>query len=137
MVHNVSDAYNKLRKVSPDAEAKDFVNSGTGKKVDPVYGYEVDRLEADHIMPLKEITEQPGFDKLSFNDQKEVANLKENFMGLGKPTNASKGSKPISEWPGHSKMGSIPKEAQQMLNEKDKSARAAIAKAISERLNKK
>lgn len=56
-------------------------------------------------------------------------------MGLGKSTNASKGSKPISKWSGHSKMGSIPKEIKQMLNEKDKSARAAIAKAISERLN--
>lgn len=53
-------------------------------KKDPVYGYEVDALEADHIIPLKEITEQPGFDQLSFEDQKAIANLEENFMGLGK-----------------------------------------------------
>lgn len=54
------------------------------KKPDPIYGYEVDTLEADHIMPLKEITEQSGFDQLSFEDQKAIANLEENFMGLGK-----------------------------------------------------
>ena len=48
------------------------------KKTDPIYGYEV------HIMPLKEITEQSGFDQLSFEDQKAIANLEENFMGLGK-----------------------------------------------------
>lgn len=54
------------------------------KKTDPIYGYEVDTLEADHIMPLKEITEQSGFDQLSFGDQKAIANLEENFMGLGK-----------------------------------------------------
>lgn len=54
------------------------------KKTDPIYGYEVDTLEADHIMPLKEITEQSGFDLLSFEDQKAIANLEENFMGLGK-----------------------------------------------------
>lgn len=54
------------------------------KKADPIYGYEVDTLEADHIMPLKEITEQSGFDQLSFEDQKAIANLEENFMGLGK-----------------------------------------------------
>ena len=54
------------------------------KKSDPIYGYEVDTLEADHIMPLKEITEQSGFDQLSFEDQKAIANLEENFMGLGK-----------------------------------------------------
>ncbi len=54
------------------------------KKTDPIYGYEVDTLEADHIMPLKEITEQSGFDQLSFEDKKAIANLEENFMGLGK-----------------------------------------------------
>lgn len=54
------------------------------KKTDAIYGYEVDTLEADHIMPLKEITEQSGFDQLSFEDQKAIANLEENFMGLGK-----------------------------------------------------
>lgn len=54
------------------------------KKTDPIYGYKVDTLEADHIMPLKEITEQSGFDQLSFEDQKAIANLEENFMGLGK-----------------------------------------------------
>lgn len=54
------------------------------KKTDPIYGYEVDTLEADHIMPLKEITEHSGFDQLSFEDQKAIANLEENFMGLGK-----------------------------------------------------
>lgn len=54
------------------------------KKTDPIYGYEVDTLEADHIIPLKEITEQSGFDQLSFEDQKAIANLEENFMGLGK-----------------------------------------------------
>lgn len=35
-------------------------------------------------MPLKEITEQSGLDQLSFEDQKAIANLEENFMGLGK-----------------------------------------------------
>ena len=54
------------------------------KKTDPIYGYEVDTLEADNIMPIKEITEQSGFDQLSFEDQKAIANLEENFMGLGK-----------------------------------------------------
>ena len=88
-------------------------------------------------MPLKEITEQPGFDQLSFEDQKAIANLEENFMGLGKQTNASKGAKPISTWQGHSKLGAISEEAQQLLNQKDQAARAAIAKAISERLGNK
>lgn len=133
LVHNAGDTYEALRKVSPSQEIRDAVNP-EGKKYDPVYGYEVDRLEADHIMPLKEITEQPGFDKLSFKDQVEVANTPENFMGLGKASNASKGAKPISEWQGHSKMGPIPKEAQKYLNQRDSIARQAIKDAIAERL---
>ena len=46
-------------------------------------------------------------------------------------------AKPISAWSGHSKLGAISEEAQQFLNQKDEAARAAIAKAISERLGKK
>lgn len=87
-------------------------------------------------MPLKEIIEQSGLDQLSFEDQKAIANLEENFMGLGKQTNASKGAKSISAWSGHSKLGAIAEEAQQFLNQKDEAARAAIAKAISERLER-
>lgn len=132
-VHNASDAYKILRKASPSAEIKDAINSGD-KKIDPVYGYEVDKLEADHIMSLKEITEQPGFDKLSLSDQIEVANTPENFMGLGKRTNASKGAKPISEWEGHSKLGTISEEIKQYLLEKDEIARKAIRDAIEKRL---
>lgn len=37
---------------------------------------------------------------------------------------------------GHSKLGAISEEAQQFLNQKDEAARAAIAKAISERLER-
>ena len=80
LVHNADDTYSRLRKVSTDAKAKKAVNSVDGKKTDPIYGYEVDTLEADHIMPLKEITEQSGLDQLSFEDQKAIANLEENFM---------------------------------------------------------
>lgn len=105
------------------------------KKTDPIYGYEVDTLEADHIMPLKEITEQSGFDQLSFEDQKAICKFRRKLYGTWK-TNASKGAKSISAWSGHSKLGAISEEAQQFLNQKDEAARAAIAKAISERLER-
>jgi len=35
-----------------------------GSKVDPVYGYETNVLEADHIVPMKEIVNMPGFSQL-------------------------------------------------------------------------
>lgn len=136
LVHNANELYNELRKVSPDNAAKKAVNDVEGKKVDPVYGYEVDVLEADHIVPLKEIVEMPGFDQLSFEDQKAIANLRENFMGLGKRTNASKGAKPLSQWTGHSQLGPISDSVRSMLNMRDSAARTAITNAIAEALGK-
>lgn len=138
LVHNATDAYKALRKVTPSQKSRDAVNRDNirkdGKLIDPVYGYEVERYEADHIMPLKEITEQPGFDQLSFEDQRAVVDIPENIMGLGKATNASKGAKPISEWSGHSRLGPIPKEIKKLLLQKDKAARQAVTDAIEERL---
>ncbi|URZ18608.1 hypothetical protein [Clostridium felsineum] len=64
-----------------------------GLKVDPVYGYETNVLEADHIVSMKEIINMPGFSQLSKSQQIEILNLKDNFVGLGKSTNASKCAK--------------------------------------------
>lgn len=61
-----------------------MVNNVEGKKIDPVYGYEVDILETDHIVSMKKIVMMEGFTKLTFEQQLEILNLKENFMGLGK-----------------------------------------------------
>ena len=47
----------------------------------------------------------PGFAQLSKEQQIEILNLKDNFIGLGKPTNASKGTKSWTEWVDHSKLG--------------------------------
>ena len=50
-------------------------------------------LEADHIIPIKTITEMPGFNKLSQEDQLKVLNYPDNFVGLSKIANTSKGQK--------------------------------------------
>ena len=55
--------------------------------------YPVETLEADHIVSMKEIAEMDGFASLSDVDKVEVLNFEDNFMGLGKPTNSSKGLK--------------------------------------------
>jgi hypothetical protein len=45
---------------------------------------------------------------LSIQNQIDAANTPENFMWLGKSTNATKGAKTIREWNGHSKLEPIP-----------------------------
>lgn len=65
-----------------------------GPLLDPVYGYHVQRLEADHIVSMKSISQMPYFDKIGEGHQLEVLNLQENFMGLDKSTNTSMGANP-------------------------------------------
>lgn len=93
--------YKNLRKKTPSNEIRKMVNPD-GPKVDPVYGYEVDKFEADHIVSMKETTDMDGFGRLTKEKQIEVLNLKDNFVGLGKSTNASKGAHSWADWKGHS-----------------------------------
>ena len=63
------------------------------------------RLEADHIVPMKTITDMPGFDQLSETDQLQVLNNPDNYVGLSKSANASKGAKSYADWTEHAKTG--------------------------------
>jgi hypothetical protein len=68
------EKYAQLPKRTPSQEVRDSVNP-EGTKVDPVYGYSVERLEADHIASRKSITEMDGFNQLTTDQQVEVLNL--------------------------------------------------------------
>ncbi len=120
-------AYYRAR--TPNQEMRDMVNP-VGPKMDPVYGYGVHRLEADHIVPFDEIMGMPGMPALPRDRVLEVLNMPENFMGLGKPTNASKGAKTVSDWPGHSQLGPVPPNVRASMLQADADARAAIQRAI-------
>ncbi|UTH73451.1 hypothetical protein [Chromobacterium sp. IIBBL 290-4] len=108
-------AYASLRKQTPTQSIRDMVNAGDGPFSDPVYGYSVNRLQADHIVPMKVITEVPNFNMLERAGQVDVLNNPENFMGLGGPSNASKGALMWSDWSGHSQLGPIPPGFKQQM----------------------
>lgn len=55
-------------------------------------------LEADHIVSMDKITKMENFDKLSTENKLKVLNYEDNFTGLSKSANASKGAKSYSEW---------------------------------------
>jgi hypothetical protein len=125
------------KKKTPNNEIRKRVNPD-GSKVDPVYGYEVDKFEADYIVSMKEITEIDEFSWLTKEQQLEILNFKDNLVGLGKSTNASKGAYSWADWKGHSKMGAVPVPVpvhvrMQML-ELEEQARDALKVAIEARL---
>ncbi|MEK3952129.1 T7SS effector LXG polymorphic toxin [Psychrobacillus sp. FSL K6-1464] len=129
------DEYKNLRKKTPSNDIRKMVNPD-GPKVDPVYGYEVDKFEADHIVSMKEITEMDGFNRLTREQQIETLNLKDNFVGLGKSSNASKRAHSWADWKGHSKMGEVPVNVRIEMLEKEKRASEILKAAIEERLKK-
>ncbi|WP_199696831.1 hypothetical protein [Bacillus cereus] len=94
----------------------------------------MEKLEADHIVSMKEITDMEGFDLLPREQQIEVLNMDVNFVGLGKPTNASKNAKDWSTWPGHPKYGKVPEIIRLEMLEREAVAREALKKSIKERL---
>jgi Ran GTPase-activating protein (RanGAP) involved in mRNA processing and transport len=85
---------------------------------------------------MKEITEMEGFNRLTEAQQIEVLNLEDNFMGLGKSTNASKGLHNWTDWKGHSVLGEVSEQVRTEMLIKEEKAREALKKAIEERLLK-
>lgn len=128
--------YDDLRKRTPSDDIREAVQGPSGNRRDPVYDYPVNRFEADHIVPMKEIVEMPGFSQLSREQKIEVLNLRENFMGLGKSTNASKGARTYADWAGHSGLGPVPPEVRARLLAEEARARQALQEAINRRLGR-
>lgn len=123
-----------LRPTTPTQEIRDAVQNGSGPQRDPLYpDIEVDRLEADHIIPLREIVEMDGFRDLTWEQMRDVVNLRENFWGLSKPINASKGDTSPFDYTGHSnvdKYGELTPEARDLLDSMGEEALEALQKKI-------
>ncbi|WP_210364505.1 pre-toxin TG domain-containing protein [Bacillus sp. REN3] len=97
------ETYAKLRRASPSSKIQREIN----KNIDDIIGTEdfalpgktIDKkLHADHIVSLEKIARLEGFETLTYNQQKEIANFVENFIGLSEAANTSKGSKSFAEW---------------------------------------
>ncbi|WP_199884109.1 hypothetical protein [Anaerosinus massiliensis] len=100
------DLYKKLRRNSPNDEIRNKVNEGIELPIpDPALPGKIikSRLEADHIVSMDKITRMEGFDKLTYEQQLKVLNNSENFTGLSKTANTSKGSKSYEEWTAYKK----------------------------------
>ncbi|MHA4411180.1 hypothetical protein ACX163_07900 [Bacillus cereus] len=97
------ELYDELRDGTPTAKLREKVNEGIEDKIgtpDPALPgkYITDRLQADHIVSMKNIAKMENFDKLTKEQQLKVLNNEENFLGLSEAANKSKGSKSYSDW---------------------------------------
>ena len=128
-----SDVYDALRAKTPSDDIRKLI--GERPRIDEAYGTAITGIpHADHLVSMKEITELPGFNRLTYAQQLEVLNLKENFIVLSEASNTSKGAKSISEWLGHSELGPLPLERRAALLRREKDAYDALRRAIAQRL---
>jgi RHS repeat-associated protein len=139
--------YAYLRRQTPTDDLRKQVNDeaeqGPNKKpVCPLTQEEEDSLEADHIVPMKSIVGMDGFSDLDEEDQLAVLNLKDNFWGISKTMNCSKGGKsidneeePEKSWTKY-KGEDLHDDQLALLQEKDAAAKAAIKMKIKALLAK-
>ena len=102
------EAYQKLRARTPSKEIQAMVNEDVVLPMkDPALpGLDVTKsLHADHVVPMKQITEMDGFNRLSFEKQVEVLNYKPNFSPLSETANTSRGAKTYEQWTRYKKGG--------------------------------
>ncbi|MED3952422.1 T7SS effector LXG polymorphic toxin [Priestia aryabhattai] len=112
----------KLRASSPTKKIQDDVNKNIDDLIgtpDPALpGKTINgKLHADHIVPLAKISRMEGFEILTYEQQKAIANYRENFIGLTETANKSKGSKSYQEWTIYKKEGILvnPKFREEMI----------------------
>ena len=107
---DLAQLYASLRRKTPTNVIRDIVNlDHEGGGPDPVLpGLTLpDVLEADHTVPMRVIFDMPGFTQLTFEQQIQVLNYVDNFLGLSPTANTSKGAKSWADWWGYVK-GGIP-----------------------------
>jgi hypothetical protein len=95
------ELYDELRDLTPTKEIRDLVNKDkTFPMDDPALpGKQITKkLHADHIVPMDKISRMEGFEKLTKQQQLEVLNNPDNFIGLSESANTSKGAKSFEEW---------------------------------------
>lgn len=90
--------YEKIRRVTPSAKASDLA-LGKARGLDGISGNKMASPSVEHIVSVKEIVNMKGFDKLSWEDQKAVVDMRENLIAMEGAANSSKGSRSWSEWP--------------------------------------
>lgn len=92
----LKELYDELRDGTPIAKLREKVNEGIEDKIgtpDPALPgkYITGRLQADHIVSMKNMAKMENFDKLTKEQQLKVLNNEGNFLVLSEAANKSKG----------------------------------------------
>jgi hypothetical protein len=103
------DIYAMLRSKTPTTDIGQAVNQNAlkiGAQDFAIPGKTIDGpLQADHIVSVDRINKMDGFKDLTETQQLTVLNYPDNFIGLSRSANASKGASSYADWLMHQKSG--------------------------------
>jgi hypothetical protein len=90
--------YDKVRAASPRERTRwDVIDRAKGldqvSGMPPISG----QLQADHIVPLRQIVDMPGFARLDWTDQVAIADLRSNLRAVDGRVNGSRGGRSWAE----------------------------------------
>ena len=91
--------YERVRKKTPSRAIRKSINKAT-PKICQACNLPAQSLAADHVVPLKIISQMKGFACLPPAEQERIANSPDNFVGLCKSCNSSKCDKLWHTWKG-------------------------------------
>lgn len=126
------ELYKRLRRATPSDKARDEILD-RAQGVDEVFGTketEANPLEPDHIVPVTEITKMDGFNRLPWEKQVEILNLKENLIAMNKSANSSKQGKSWEKWEGWKQFTKDPAIRKRMI-EKEADLRVRLQNEIN------
>jgi hypothetical protein len=66
--------------------------------IDRISGRKSNNLAVDHLVSIKRITLKRGFDGLSWREQLDIVNMRDNLVPMDGPANSSKGERTWYEW---------------------------------------
>ncbi len=92
--------YDRMRAISPDGKQRAMVNR-RARGLDEVTSRppRSGATQVDHVVPLNEIVQMPGFDKIrSVDDQIAIVNYGGNLRAIDAAANASRGHRSWANW---------------------------------------
>jgi hypothetical protein len=125
--------YDKLRAASPSQKARDDILK-RARGSDEVSGQMPPSglLDVDHIVPLNEIKDMPGFKDLDWRDQVFIINMKENLRAVDMSLNRSRGDKSWDD-PSWGRRGEYTRAALDAIIAEEAKIRAILQSEINRR----
>jgi hypothetical protein len=137
------DTYTRLRAASPGPDATKLalenlddlpkeLRGPNGQPIDVTTGKEIkpEDISPDHIYALKRIAREPGFNRLTPEQQLEIAELTKNYMPMTEEANSSKGGRTMEEWFKTPEGSKVPPDLRKVLIETQERARTHVREQI-------